>query len=99
MSAEPKNVAADVRRLTKDQTLVTSAATKSWTRRGFFRDGARYGLLAAIGGVIAHVTTRKLSPESQKCSNLGICRACGKFSGCGLPEALSVRSVLQEGKT
>ena len=54
--------------------------------------GACLGLLA-IGGGAAFVKRRKLLREG-KCLNRGMCRGCAVFEDCGLPRALSTRSVL-----
>jgi hypothetical protein len=61
-------------------------------RREFLRNGLRHALLAGVGAVSALLIRRgggKLS--SQACINQGICRGCGAFAGCGLPQALSAK--------
>ena len=59
-------------------------------RREFFRAAARFGSLAAIG-VAAYLTSR--SRKGQTCINNSICRGCSAFSDCGLPAALSAKTV------
>ncbi len=53
---------------------------------------ASLGLLA-IGGGVVFVKRRRLLREG-KCLNRGMCRDCTAFEDCGLPRALSTRSVL-----
>ncbi|UCG48839.1 MAG: hypothetical protein JSU94_03475 [Phycisphaerales bacterium] len=48
----------------------------------------------AAGGVAAFVKRRSLVRQG-KCLNAGICRGCAAFEGCGLPQALSARAVLE----
>jgi len=58
-------------------------------RREFFRGTARYGLvtLLAIGAGLVTRTKR----GGQRCIGQGICRGCGVFDTCGLPQALSAK--------
>jgi hypothetical protein len=68
-------------------------------RREFLRTLGRGLLLAGIGAL----ALRLLGPgifrrrgggrtlRGQTCINLGVCRGCSAFSGCGLPQALSAR--------
>ncbi len=53
---------------------------------------ASLAVLGLAGGAVA-VKRRRLLREG-KCLNQGICRACAVFGDCGLPRALSTRSVL-----
>jgi hypothetical protein len=62
------------------------------SRREFFRDTARYSLLAAVGAVVA-LTTRRRGPGGQRCVNRGVCSGCGRFIACGLPQALSAKQA------
>lgn len=65
------------------------------SRRQFFLRGLRnatLGLLTAAGAS-AFIKRRRLLREG-KCLNQGICGGCKVFEGCGLPRALSVKSVL-----
>jgi len=64
------------------------------SRRDFLRGGARYALLTAVGMVSVTLFQRsggKLS--GQTCINQGICRGCGAFTDCGLPQALSAKQA------
>ena len=64
-------------------------------RRLFMGRLLRNASLAVIGlaGGAAVVKRRRLLREG-KCLSQGICRACVVFDDCGLPRALSTRSVL-----
>jgi hypothetical protein len=53
---------------------------------------AALGLLGAAGGSVV-AKSRRLVREG-KCVNGGICRGCGDFENCGLPQALSAKDVL-----
>ncbi len=53
---------------------------------------ASLAVLGVAGGAVA-LKRRRLLREG-KCLSQGICRACGVFDDCGLPRALSTRSVL-----
>ncbi len=62
------------------------------SRREFLRGGARYALLAGLGAVSAALVRRSGGQlAGQNCINQGICRGCGAFEGCGLPQALSAK--------
>jgi hypothetical protein len=64
-------------------------------RRLFIKRMLRNASLAALGlagGAVA-VKRRRLLREG-KCLNQGICRGCGVFDECGLPRALSTKTVL-----
>jgi len=61
---------------------------KSRSRRDFFRDGLRYGVLAMLAAAGA-----KAARPGQTCVNNGICRGCGSFEECGLPQALSAKQT------
>jgi hypothetical protein len=64
-------------------------------RRLFITRMLRNASLAVLGlaGGATVLKRRKLLREG-KCLNQGICRACAAFDDCGLPRALSTRSVL-----
>lgn len=63
-------------------------------RREFLRGSIRYTLLACVGAVSAVLVKRRGElPENQTCVNQGICRGCGVFEDCGLPQALSAKQV------
>jgi hypothetical protein len=66
------------------------------SRREFFRAAARYSLLAAAAAVAA-LTAGRRAPAGQRCVNRGICRGCGVFAACGLPQALSAKRAGQKG--
>jgi len=61
-------------------------------RREFLRGGARYALLAGLAAVSAVLVKRRgAGLPGQTCINQGICRGCGAFADCGLPQALSAK--------
>ncbi|MEN6426288.1 MAG: hypothetical protein ABFE13_13050 [Phycisphaerales bacterium] len=64
-------------------------------RRQFITRALRNASLAllAIGGGAVFVKRRRLQREGE-CLNSGMCRECTVFEDCGLPRALSTRSVL-----
>jgi hypothetical protein len=47
--------------------------------------------LAAMSGVL--VKRHDASLPGQTCINQGICRGCGAFGDCGLPQALAAKRV------
>jgi hypothetical protein len=62
------------------------------SRREFLRGSARYALLTAVAAVSATLFQRSGGQLSgQTCINQGICRGCGAFADCGLPQALSAK--------
>jgi len=65
------------------------------TRREFFRSLLR-GLL--VGGAVAGVVGLA-AKRSETCTGGGICRGCGAFEDCGLPQALSAKEVLHGRRT
>lgn len=64
-------------------------------RRRFITGALRNASLAlfGLGGGGLVVKQRRLLREG-KCIHRGMCRECGVFDDCGLPRALSTRSVL-----
>jgi hypothetical protein len=63
-------------------------------RREFLRGSLRHALLAGLAAVsVVLVKRRGTSLPSQTCINQGICRGCGAFEDCGLPQALSAKRV------
>lgn len=65
-------------------------------RREFLRGGARYALLAGLAAVSAVLVRRRgAGLLGQTCINQGICRGCGAFEDCGLPQALSAKQATQ----
>ena len=76
---------------------------RSTTRRGFLTGLARVaggGALAALAAVLtrrsilAQSPGQALSRSGQSCPNRFICRGCGLFESCVLPQALSARQAL-----
>jgi len=68
---------------------------KRITRRGFFPAAARWGVLAALGALVATLSLGRRkhgnAAEGEKCIHRGICRGCRAFAECGLPQALSAK--------
>jgi hypothetical protein len=56
-------------------------------RREFFRGAARY-VFAVLLTIGAGLVSRR---AGQRCIGQGICRGCGVFDTCGLPQALSAK--------
>ena len=70
------------------------------SRRDFLRAAARFAALAGIGTLAVRLLGRRRwsrpggrtpAAGGQTCVNDGYCRACGAFTGCGLPAALSAK--------
>lgn len=69
-------------------------------RREFLRSGIRYALLAGVAAVSAALVVRRdRALPNQTCINQGICRGCGMFDDCGLPQALSAKQTMKGGGT
>lgn len=69
-------------------------------RREFLRGGIRCALLAGISAVSAVLIVRRKSAlPNQVCINQGICRGCGAFDDCGLPQALSAKQAMKGDST
>jgi hypothetical protein len=66
------------------------------SRREFFRAAARYALLALVSAA-AGLAARPRTIKGQRCVNQGICRSCGIFAECGLPQALSAKRAQEKG--
>ena len=74
-----------------------SPLPKVLNRREFLRGGIRYFLLAGVtAAAVRAVFKGGALPAGQSCVNAGYCRPCPNVDGCGLPQALSFRSVSQE---
>ena len=72
--------------------MKTERPNESANRREFLRGGARYALLAGLAVVSAVLVKRRSATlPGQTCINQGICRGCGAFEDCGLPQALSAK--------
>ncbi len=68
---------------------------KVHARRRFITRALRNASLALLGiGSGAVVVKRRRLLREGKCLNQGICRDCTVFEDCGLPRALSTRTVL-----
>lgn len=64
------------------------------SRREFFRSGVRYAVLGVLSVATAILGRRSITRlPDQTCINEGVCRGCTAFAGCGLPQALSAKSV------
>lgn len=68
-------------------------------RRQLLTEALRYMTLGvfAVAGVSVLVKRHRLVREG-KCIHGGICRGCAVFERCSLPQALSAREMLAEGK-
>lgn len=64
-------------------------------RRSFLADAARALAAVGLGGAVGSLVGRDRSGE--KCVNQGICRGCGRFESCHLPQALSARQATARG--
>jgi anaerobic selenocysteine-containing dehydrogenase len=63
------------------------------SRREFFRTCGRGVIAGGLATIAAVMWKRKASLSNQECINQGICRQCGVFEKCELPQALSVKKV------
>lgn len=67
---------------------------KRTSRREFFRGIGRSLALGGMGALAAVLAGRRRRPPAdEQCINLGVCRGCSAFDGCGLPQALSARQA------
>jgi len=64
------------------------------SRREFFYSTVRYAVLGAltVGAVVLGRRSVTRLPN-QACVNQGFCGGCSAYAGCGLPQALSAKSV------
>ena len=70
-----------------------SEPDRGWRRRELVRAGAR-GAAVAVGAMVAAIAVRRPQTDAtrdQACVNRGICTQCPALTGCGLPQALSLR--------
>ena len=91
--------------MTERLTPAGPASTgRELTRRECFRGALRAAAATALAagaaaltirGRARHAATRK---AGEVCVNSGICRDCGAFDGCGLPQALSARQARTPGR-
>ena len=68
-------------------------------RRQLLAEALRYttlGVFAVAGG--SFLVKRHRLVREGKCLHGGICRGCAVLEGCSLPQALSAREILAEGK-
>ena len=81
------------------RSIMNSLDLKTSTgRREFFRAAVRYAALAGVGVASAVLARRGAQGlGGQSCVNQGICRGCGEFTGCGLPQALSAKRAMNGG--
>ena len=63
----------------------------SQTRREFFRNAGRLGVLGLLGFYGGRILRKTSFKPGEICINDSICRGCSVFRGCGLPQALSAR--------
>jgi hypothetical protein len=61
-------------------------------RRGFLRWCALGALATGLGTLV----WRRAPPArpGETCVNQGLCRGCGAYAGCRLPQALSMKEAL-----
>jgi hypothetical protein len=66
------------------------------TRREAFRRCGRLATAVGLGALGVALVRKRANPAQgrQTCVNQGICRGCGVFAGCGLPQALSAKRAL-----
>lgn len=62
------------------------------TRREFLKGLIRWGTAAGAVATGVHLVQK----DGETCTNQGICRSCGRFEGCGLPQALSAKAAQSE---
>lgn len=60
-------------------------------RRGFLR-WCTLGAIAAGLGIL--VGRRAVERPGETCGNQGLCRGCGTYDACRLPQALSMKAAL-----
>jgi len=65
------------------------------TRRGLLTGILRYATLGALGVISGIVLAKRHRLEQEDiCISHGVCRGCGIFQQCGLPQALSEKQLL-----
>lgn len=62
------------------------------SRREFLTGLVRWGALAGAAAGGAKLTAK----DGETCTNQGICSSCGRYEGCGLPQALSAKATKRE---
>jgi hypothetical protein len=65
------------------------------SRREFLIGTARYGMLSFVGLIAGFnaAKARRLWPK-QTCINQGLCAGCAVFADCGLPQALTAKTMV-----
>jgi len=62
------------------------------TRREFLKSLLRWGVAAGAVAAGASLTAK----DGETCTGQGICSSCGRFDGCGLPQALSAKAAKRD---
>ena len=65
---------------------------KPMDRRVFVSTALRRLALGVLG-LTGYALLRKRPARGETCVNRGLCRGCGAYEGCGLPQALSAKSA------
>ena len=56
-------------------------------RQEFFREGGRWAILSGIGLLSAFLTYNQKVVIPENCTVTSLCKNCGKFTQCELPQA------------
>jgi hypothetical protein len=56
-------------------------------RKEFFRQGGRWVILSGIGLLSAFLTYNQKVVPAENCTATPLCKNCGKFTQCELPQA------------
>jgi len=56
-------------------------------RREFFKQGGRWVILSGIGLMTAFLAANHKIVNAEECAVSTVCKSCGKFSRCELPQA------------
>ena len=75
-----------------------SQGHKKISRRELIRGSGRLLLLGTVTYFSVKLLRKSTFRRSESCINDFICRGCTAYSGCGLPQALSARRALGDGK-
>ena len=67
------------------------------SRRRFFTVLLRLAAFGGIGALAARLLGGTPARPGETCVNEGLCRGCGVYPGCGLPQALSARDSARGG--
>lgn len=64
------------------------------SRRGLFAGMARVAAALTLGTLAVKLLTGQRRPgQDHSCDNQGLCRACGRYDDCILPQAQSAREL------